>query len=85
MRVEDAVVEGCPPVEVEEDVTQEIAVRGVFLCWEVGGIEVLALFGEGLFVEGRGSAVGDEDLIAIRELAVEDKHNILPFGPLIPL
>lgn len=36
--VEDAVVEGCSSVQVEEDVTQELAVCGVLLCGEVGGV-----------------------------------------------
>jgi hypothetical protein len=46
---------------------------------------VLALLGEGLLVEGGGGAVGDEDLITIGELSVEDKDHKLSFGPFVLL
>ena len=72
-------------MQVEQDVTKEMAMDGILLCWEMSGIELLAFGIEGLLVIPERCSISDEDLITSLEFSIEDKDHILTACPLILL
>ena len=76
LRVKDAVVERGPAVEVEQRVPQEVSVLRVLLGRKQGLVQLLASPIEGGLVEGCAGSIGDDYLIVLCELSVEDKDDV---------